>query len=166
MVEGRAQFVLEDYYHIPKEKGYWCRIGEEGIMAHEYIVSGTNEEDIFILVCIYHFALCFPLHPFFSHILCHFHLSLNQLLPQATRKLMSFIWTCEYMKLPLTLNLFKSPFKLDKNKNRPFINFPSINGATVVNPNFNDLKEYKDKVIWVRVPKTPDDLFRYMPPVF
>ena len=39
LVEGRVQFVLEDYYHIPKDKGYWCRIGEEGMMAHEYIVS-------------------------------------------------------------------------------------------------------------------------------
>ena len=72
MVEGRAQFVLE-YNHIPREKGYWCRIGEEGMMAHEYIISETNEEDIFMPVCIYHFefGLCFPLHPFFSQILCH-----------------------------------------------------------------------------------------------
>ena len=28
MVEGRAQYILEDYCHIPKEKGYWSRIGE------------------------------------------------------------------------------------------------------------------------------------------
>ena len=58
MVEGRAQFVLEDYCHIPKEKGYLCMIGEEGMMAHEYIVSETNKEDIFIPACI------FPLHLF------------------------------------------------------------------------------------------------------
>ena len=137
-------------------------------MAHEYIISETNEEEIFVPVCIYHFAFGsrFPLHPFFSQILCHFHLSLNQLLPQATRKIMSFIWTCEYMKLSLTLNLFKSLFKLDENKNKPFITFSSINGAMVVYTELNDLKEYKDKIIWVRVPKTPGHPFRYMPPVF
>ena len=108
IVEGRAQFLLEDYCHILREKGYWCRIGEEGMMAYEYIVSETNKEDIFIPVCIYHFAfgLRFPLHPFFSQILYHFHLSLNQHLPQATRKIMSFICTCEYIKLSLTLNLY------------------------------------------------------------
>ena len=33
-------------------------------------------------------------------------------------------------------------------------------------PELNDLKEYKDKSIWVRVPKTPSHPFRYMPPVF
>ena len=125
MLDGRAPFVLEDYCHIPKEKEYWCRIGEEGMMAHEYIISESNVENIYILVCIYHFAfgLRFPLHPFFSQILCHFHLSLNQLLPQATRKIMSFIWTCEYMKLPLTLNLFKSLLKLDENKINPLLQF-------------------------------------------
>src|SRR5687767_3602608 len=24
MLEGRAQYVIEDYCHIPKRKGYWC----------------------------------------------------------------------------------------------------------------------------------------------
>ena len=79
---------------------------------------------------------------------------------------MSFIWTCEYMKLPLTLKLFKSLFKLDENKNKPFITFSSINRAMVVYPELNDLKEYKDKIIWVRVPKTLGHPFKYMPPVF
>ena len=79
---------------------------------------------------------------------------------------MSFIWTCEYMKLPLTLNLFKSLFKLDENKNTSFITFSSINGAMLVYPGLDDLKEYKDKIIWVRVPKTLGHPFRYMPPVF
>ena len=132
------------------------------------MVSSKTLENIFIPTCIYHFAFSirFPLHPFFSQILCHFHLSLNQLLPQATRKIMSFIWTCKYMKLPLTLNLFKSLFKLDENKNKPFITFSSINGAMVVYLELNDLKEYKDKIIWVRVPKTRGQPFRCMPPVF
>ena len=79
---------------------------------------------------------------------------------------MSFFWTCEYMKLPLSLNLFKSVFKLDENKNKPFITFSSINRAMVVYPELNDLKEYKDKIIWVRVPKTLGHPFRYMSPVF
>ena len=33
MLEGKAQFVVEDLCHIPREKGYWCRIGEEGMMT-------------------------------------------------------------------------------------------------------------------------------------
>ena len=61
---------------------------------------------------------------------------------------MSFIWTYEYMRLTLTPYLFKSLFKLDENKNKPFIIFSSINGAMSVYPDFNDLKEYKDKIIW------------------
>ena len=164
MVEGKARFILEDYCNIPKEKGYWCQIGEVGMIAHEFIISETNKEDIIVPVCIYHFAfgLHFPLHPFFSQILCHFHLSLNQLLPQASRKIMSFIWTCKYMKLPLTLNLFKSLFKIYENKNKPFITFSSKNRAMVVHPELNGLKEYKDKIIWVRVPKTPGHPFRYI----
>ena len=168
MVEGKAQFFLEDYCHVPKEKGYWCQIGEEGMMTHEYIFSKTNVENIFVPVCIYHFSfdLRFPLHLFLCQILCHFHLSINKLLPQATRKIMSFIWICEYMQLPLTLNLLKSLFKLDENKNKPFITFSSINGAMVVYPKLNDLKEYKGKIIWVRVPKMPGHPFRYMPPIF
>ena len=135
------------------------------MVVHEYIVFETNEEKIFISICIYQFAfgLRFPFYPFFSQILCHFHLSLNQLLPQATRMIMSFIWTSEYMKLPLTLNLFKSVFKLDENKNMTFITFSSIKGTIVVYPELNDLKEYKDKIIQVRVPKTPGHPFRYMP---
>ena len=56
--------------------------------------------------------------------------------------------------------------KLDENKNKPFITFSSIKGAMVVYPELNDLKDYKDKIIWVRVPKTPSHPFRYMPPVF
>ena len=60
---------------------------------------------------------------------------------------MSFILTYEYMKLPLTLNLFKSLLKLDENKNKPFITFSSINGAMVIYPEFNDLKECKEKII-------------------
>ena len=66
MVEGRTQFTLEDLCHIPKEKGYWFRIGEPGMTADEYIISDINDH-IFIPVCIYDFAfgLHFPLHPFF-----------------------------------------------------------------------------------------------------
>lgn len=78
---------------------------------------------------------------------------------------MSFIWTCEYMNLPLTLNLFKSLFELNET-NMPFITFSSINGAMLVYPEFNVLKEYKDKIIWVTVPKIPGHPFRFMPPVF
>lgn len=149
MVEGRTNFVLEDYCHIPKGKGYLCRIGKEGMKAHEYIVSSNNEENIFIPVCIYHlaFGLRFPLHTFFSQLLCHFQLSLNQLLPHATRKIISFIWVCEYMKLPMTLRLFKSLFKLGESKNRPFVTFTSINGSMVAYQELNDLEEYKDKII-------------------
>lgn len=93
MVAGRANFILEDYCHISKDKGYWCRIGDVGMLAHEYIVSDPDEGDIFIPLSVFHltFGLRFPLHPFFSQILCHFEISLNQILPQATRKIMSFI---------------------------------------------------------------------------
>ena len=34
-----------------------------------------------------------------------------------------FQWTCEYVRLPMTLNLFKSLFKLDEAKNKLFIHF-------------------------------------------
>ena len=70
------------------------------------------------------------------------------------------------MKLPMTLRLFKSLFKLDDSKNKPFITFSSINGSVVVYPKLNNHKNYKDKIIWVRIPKYPGHPFRYMPPVF
>ena len=44
--------------------------------------------------------------------------------------------------------------------------FSSINGSVVVYPELNDLKHYKDKIIWVMVTKSPSHPFRYMPPVF
>ena len=121
-----------------------------------YIISADNEEDIFIHFNIFHFqfGLRFSLHPF-SQILCHYKLSLNQIQPQATREIMSFIWTCEYMKLPLTLNLFKSLFKADFSKNKHFYTFVPINRTLLVYLELNDLKRYKNKAIWVRVPKAP-----------
>ena len=70
-----------------------------------------------------------------------------------------FIWICEYMKLSMTLRLFKSLFKLDDLKNKPFITFSSINGSMVIYPELNDLKNYEDKIIWVRVPKSPGQLW-------
>lgn len=74
MVLARTQFVLEDYCHIPREKGYWFRLGEVGFTANEYYISSNNESDIFIPVCVCHFAfgLRFPLHPFFSSLLCYY----------------------------------------------------------------------------------------------
>ena len=67
------------------------------------------------------------------------------------------------MKLSLTISLFKSLFKLYETKNRLFITFSSINKAMVVYSELNNLKDYKDKTIWVRVPKTLGHPFRYMP---
>lgn len=76
MVVSRAQFVLEDYCHIPHEKEYWCRLGEKGIIIHEYIIFVVNEEDIFLFLNIFHFSfgLRFSLHPFFPQTLCHYKL--------------------------------------------------------------------------------------------
>ena len=81
MINSRAQFVLEDYCHIPHVKRYWCRSDEEGMVAHEYIIYEKNEDDILIPMNIYDFTfgLRFPLHPFFSQILCHYRISLKQL---------------------------------------------------------------------------------------
>ena len=27
MLEAKAQYVVEDYCHVPKDKVYWCRLG-------------------------------------------------------------------------------------------------------------------------------------------
>ena len=51
-------------------------------------------------------------------------------------------------------------------KTGPSSHFPQLMGAIVVYLELNDLKYYKDKIIWVRVPKTPGHPFKYMPPVF
>lgn len=61
----------------------------------------------------------------------------------------------------MTLRLFQSLFKLEISKNSPFVTFSSINY-----PELNDLKDYKDRIIWVRVPKTPSHPYRFMPLVF
>lgn len=57
MVEGRTQFALEDLCHIHREKGYWCRIGEQGMMAHEYIIREISEDHNFIPVYVFAFGL-------------------------------------------------------------------------------------------------------------
>lgn len=71
---------------------------------------------------------------------------------------MSFIWIYEYMKMPMSLKLCKSLFKLDETKKSPFITFSSINGSMVAYLDLNDLNDYKDKIIWFRVPN-PREVF-------
>lgn len=70
------------------------------------------------------------------------------------------------MKLPMTLRLWRSLYKLDLSRKEAFVSFTSINGSTVCYPELNDLKNYGDKTVWVRVPKAPGHPFRYLPPVF
>lgn len=70
------------------------------------------------------------------------------------------------MKLPMTLRLCHSLYKLDLKKKEPFVTFISSNGSNVCYPELNGLKQYEDKTIWVRVPKAPGHPFRYLPPVF
>ena len=42
MVEGRLQFVIEDRFRLSREQGYWCRLGEPGIQAHQVIVTTSR----------------------------------------------------------------------------------------------------------------------------
>lgn len=66
MINSRAHCVLEDYFQVSREKGYWCRLGEERMMAREYIILDDYKDDIFIPINMYHFALA---HRFRLHLL-------------------------------------------------------------------------------------------------
>lgn len=54
MVEGRLQFVVEDRFRPSREQGYWCRLEELGMQAHQVIVTTTPSIDFFIPVNLYH----------------------------------------------------------------------------------------------------------------
>ena len=168
MVEGRLQFVIEDRFHLSCEQGYWCRLGEPGMQAHQVIVTTSPSTDVFIPVNLYHFVfgLHFPMHWFLQKVLCFYQLSLNQLIPQALRKIISFIWHYEYMGYPLTLDLFRSLFKIEQGGNKSYYLAKVVNGATVVVPDLSDLKYYFDKTVWVRVPLTVDHPYQYNLPIY
>ena len=87
-------------------------------------------------------------------------------MPQAVTKLISFIWHCEFLGYPFTLDLFRSLFKIEQGGNKPYFSAKAVNGATVVVPDLSDLKYYFDRTAWVRVPFTMDHPYRYNPPVY
>ena len=58
---------------------------------------------------------------------------------------------------------FQSLFKGDAFRNKPFITFVSIHNTLAVFLKLNDLRDYKNVIIWVRVPKTPNHPDRYIP---
>ena len=93
MAEGRLQFVVEDRFRLSRDQGYGCRLGEPGMQAHQVIVTTSPSTDVYIPVNLYHFVfgLRFPMHWFLQKVLCFYQLSLNQLMPQAIRKIISFI---------------------------------------------------------------------------
>ena len=75
-------------------------------------------------------------------------------MPQAVMKITSFIWICEFMSYSLTLDLFRSLFKIEQGGNKPYYSAKVVNGATVIVLDLSDLKYYFDRTVWVRVPLT------------
>ena len=53
MVEARTQFHLEDLCHILRDKGYWCRIREEGMMAQIYNLKNSWGRRRHFYPCLY-----------------------------------------------------------------------------------------------------------------
>ena len=70
------------------------------------------------------------------------------------------------MGYPLTLDLFKSLFKIEQGGNKPYYSAKVVNGVTVVVPDLSDLKYYFVRTVWVRVPLTTDHPYHYNPPVY
>lgn len=52
-------------------------------------------------------------------------------MPQAIRKIVTFIWHYEYMGYPMTLKLFKVIFKIEYDSNKPYYTARVINQAIV-----------------------------------
>ena len=70
------------------------------------------------------------------------------------------------MGYPLTLDLFRSLFKIEQGGNKSYYLAKVVNGATVVVPDLSDLKYYFDKTVWVRVPLTVDHPYQYNLPIY
>ena len=136
------------------------------MQAHQVIVTTSPSTDVFIPVNLYHFVfgLHFPMHWFLQKVLCFYQLSLNQMMPQGVRKIISFIWHCEYMGYPLTLDLFRLLFKIEQGGNNPY--YSASKWAIVVVPYVSHLKYYFNRTVWVKVPLTVDHPYRYNPPIY
>ena len=85
-------------------------------------------------------------------------------MPQVVRKIISFIWHCEFIGYPLTLDLFRSLFKIEQGSNKSYYSTKVVNGATVVVPDLSNF--YFDRTVWVRVPLTTNHPYRCNPSVY
>ena len=65
------------------------------------------------------------------------------------------------MSYSLTLDLFRSLFKIEQGGNKPYYSAKVVNGATVIVLDLSNLKYYFDRTIGVRVPFTTDHPYRY-----
>ena len=92
-----------------------------------------------------------------------YQLSLNQLKPQAVWKIASFIWHYQFMSYSLTLDLFRSLFKIEQGGKQPYYSAKVVNWATVIVLDLSDVKYYFDRTICVRVPLTTEQPYRYNP---
>lgn len=65
------------------------------------------------------------------------------------------------MGYPLTLDLFRSLFKIEQRGNKLHYSAKVMDGTTVVVLDLSDLKYYFDRTIWVKVPLTTDHPYHY-----
>lgn len=56
----------------------------------------------------------FPLHPFLADVLVYYNISLIQLTPFAIRRLLGFVWMCEFYDHQPNMQLFRAVFKLKR----------------------------------------------------
>ena len=47
MMEGHLQFIIEDRFRLSREQGYWCRLREPGMQAHQVIVTTSPSTDVY-----------------------------------------------------------------------------------------------------------------------
>ena len=59
---------------------------------------------------------------------------------------------CKFMGYPLTLNLFWSMFRIKHGSNKSYYSARVVNQDIVVALDLSNLRDYYDRIVWVRVP--------------
>lgn len=123
------------------------------------------EGNTYITVYQHHleFGLHFPLHPFLHLILWEY--NIFYLPDHYFRGLIGFIWCCEFLGFPLTLNLFRACFGM----RRPisisgWYIFYNANGMNCSVPKIKDLKDWNGMYCFIHVPTSVEHPNRWFDP--
>ena len=144
---------IEIFYGIYEKDGYWCQMPVTEDRIHRpppgYIGVYTRQLQS---------GLRFPLHPFVTQVLNGYNISLCQLTPVSTRRVMTFLWVALFYGFDPSIHVFRQLHKLVENKQSNEHHGPgwwrieSRKGILTTWPNDTSDKDWRGQWIWVRAP--------------